>query len=104
MSPWVLSPAAVSSNACRAYACCETKQIGARRRDAILINAGADPSHDGNALSAYSPPQNHRCMGRFVHRFLFSAAFERGMAIVRRISHLVARLMEQGATDRPRAR
>jgi hypothetical protein len=74
MSPWVLSPAAVSSNACRAYVCCETKQIGARRRDAILINAGADPSHDGNALSAYSPPQNHRCMGRFVRRFLFSAA------------------------------
>ena len=70
MSPWVLSPAAVSRNACRAYVCCETKQIGARRRDAILINAGADPSHDGNALSAYakSPVYGSLCAPVLVQR------------------------------------
>jgi hypothetical protein len=81
--------------------CNKTKAIGARRCNTILINAGADPSQYGQRAertfaAAKSPAHESLCAP-----VLFSAALNRWLAFVRRISHLVAHLTEQRATDRP---
>src|SRR6202163_1888313 len=84
--------------------CNKTKAIGARRCNTILINAGAGPSQNSQhaertLAAAKSPAHESLCAP-----VLFSAALNRWLPAVRRISHLVARLMELREADRPMAR
>jgi 2-iminoacetate synthase ThiH len=84
--------------------CNKTKAIGARRCNTILINAGVDPSQNSQRAertlaAAKSPAHESLCAP-----VLFSAALNRWLAVVRRISHFVARLTELREADRPMAR
>jgi hypothetical protein len=104
MSPQALLLAVVSTNPLASIVCNKTKAVGARRCNTILINAGGDLLQFVNTprralADAKSPTNKSRCAS-----ILFSAALDRWLAIVRRVSDLVARLTERRATDRPMAR
>jgi hypothetical protein len=72
----------------------QDEAIGARRCNTILINAGVDPSQNSQRVertlaAAKSPAHESLCAP-----VLFSAALNRWLAAIRRISYFVARLTE----------
>jgi hypothetical protein len=87
----------------RAPVLCQPQAIGARRCQRILINVGADLLHD--VCAPRHTRQTKISFGaRFVPHLFGQRRPSSSVSIFRRISRLVARLTEQGATDRPMAR
>jgi hypothetical protein len=88
----------------RAHCLQQDESDWSRCCNTILINAGADPSQNSQRAertlaAAKSPAHESLCAP-----VLFSAALDRWLAVVRRISHFVARLTELREADRPMAR